>query len=99
MLGLGQTPILAACAEDRFQSLIQALLIALKLNHQAAARLQLIGRRQLRQTRSQSLLIEFQALRLIVQCLHLTQLLLIIGLQVTHLPDTPTTHRDTGSPQ
>ncbi|CAI8978783.1 hypothetical protein EMIT0P218_60314 [Pseudomonas sp. IT-P218] len=95
MFGLGQTPVLAAGAEDGFQALIQALLVALQLSHQAAAFFQHIGIGQLFQARTQALLVQLQALRLIVQSLHLTQLLLGIGLQVPHLPDSPATHCDT----
>ncbi|MCY1428673.1 hypothetical protein D9M71_445650 [compost metagenome] len=99
VLGLGQTPVLATGAEYGFQTLVQTLLITLQLDHQATACFQLIGGRQLRQACAQALLIELEVLRLVIQRLHLAQLLLIIGLQVTHLPDTPTAHRYTGRTQ
>jgi hypothetical protein len=96
MLGLGQTPVLAAGTEDGFQALIEALLITLQLRHQTLALGELIGTGQLREALGQALFVELEALRLIVQRLHLAGLLRSVGLQVTHLPDTPATDRHAG---
>ena len=71
------------------QALAQALLIALQLGNQAAALLQLVRTRQLRQAGGQLLLALLEALGLVIQGLHLAQLLLAAGLQGADLPDPP----------
>lgn len=65
------------------------MLVALQLGHQAAALLQLVSTGQLRQPRRQLLLALLEGLGLVVEALHLAQLLLVTGLQAAHLPDSP----------
>ncbi len=87
MLGLGQAPVLAAGTQHGFQTLVEALLITLQLSDQAATLFQLIRTRQLRQPGGQLLLALLEALGLVIQGLHLAQLVLAAGLQGTDLPD------------
>ena len=72
MLGLGQTPVLAARTKDGFQTLIEALLIALKLCHQTLAFDKFIGARQLRKAFGQAIgsfqAIKHQLADLLVAC-------------------------------
>ena len=89
MLGLGQAPVLAAGTQHGFQTLVEALLISLQLRDQAATLFQLIRTRQLRQAGGQLLLALLEALGLVIQGLHLAQLVLAAGLQGTDLPDPP----------
>lgn len=95
MLGLGQAPVFAAGPEHRLQALAQTLLITLQLGDQATALFQLIRTRQLRQPRSQLLLALLEGLGLVIEGLHLAQLLLAAGLQGADLPDPPTTGGNT----
>ncbi len=61
--------------------------------------LQLFGRRHLCEALAEALLTEFEVLGLIIQCLDLGGLLLVVGLQVTHLPDTPAANGHASGPQ
>ncbi len=99
MLGFRQAPVLAAGAQYGFQALVQALLVTLQLGHQTPPVFQLIGRGQLFQAFAQALFAELETLGLIPQGLQLTELLLVIGLQVAHLPDPPATNGDARRPQ
>jgi len=89
VFGFCQAPVLAAGPEHGFQALAQTLLVALQLGQQAAALLQLVRARQLRQACSQLLLALLEGLGLVVEALYLAQLLLVAGLQGADLPDPP----------
>lgn len=82
-------------APGRFQTLVQALLVALQLRHQAPAFFQFISTRQLRQACGQLLLRLLDALGLFIQGAHLHQLLLAARLQGPDLPEPPTASRNT----
>ena len=72
------------------------MLVALQLGHQTTALLKLIRTRQLRHARRQLLLALLEGLGLVIEGLHLAQLLLAAGLQGADLPDPPTARGNTG---
>jgi len=99
MLGLGQTPVLAARPQYGFESLAEALLIALQLRDQTSTVFQLIGWRELRDACAQLLVILRQYQGLFGDILDLSALLLVPGLQHAQLPDSPAGDGDTGNCQ
>jgi hypothetical protein len=90
VLGFGKAPVFAASAQHGFNSLAQALLIALKLGDQTAALFELICGRQLRQTRTESLLVLLEGLLVLFKDLGLrTHILQLTGLLLIAILDRP----------
>lgn len=94
MFGLGQSPLLAALAEDLLQLLAEMLLVALQLHHKASPGLQFVRGGQSVQAGSQLLVALGQGFSLATGIFQLRQLVALGALQLLDLPEAPATRAE-----
>lgn len=94
VFGLGQSPLLAALAEDLLQLLAKMLLVALQLHHKASPGLQFVRGGQSVQAGSQLLVALGQGFGLATGIFQLRQLVTLGALQLLDLPEAPATRAE-----